>query len=129
MAIFIQSEEVEETCDRLRDFVRQPCNWYRVGQVNWVPGDREEYVLDLQGIRVVLSVTQVSEMIRPFLHMTVSVSSGKYPHPLIVWNIAHLLGFTGATTNGEMVVAPGPWTMSLDEQQHCVVIQQPLEDA
>lgn len=130
MRVLTMTEELVASCDQLRAFVRQPENWYHVGMVDWVPGNRPEFVLELSGgFRVVLSVTVVPQAPRPLLHMSMSVPGDRYPHPLAVWNMAHVLGFTGATMQDDLVIGPGAWAIAVNEEDHCIVVQQPLEDA
>lgn len=124
-------DALREACSRLRAHAHDPAHWYRLGKSTVVPGDMPEHVLSLpEGFRVVFSVTEAPEYRpRPFRHLSVSVDGPNYPHPIAVWTLADLLGFTGAEMTDAVVVGPGPWAMDIDKTEHCIVVQQPLEDA
>jgi hypothetical protein len=126
------NDELREACERLRSYAHDPKHWYRLGKSTVVPGDVQEHVLVLpEGFRLVFSITDAPEHSpRPFRHMSLSVDGQNYPHPMVVWTLADLLGFTGAeTTKDGTIVGSGPWAVAIDETEHCVVVQQPLEDA
>jgi hypothetical protein len=123
------TDELRARCRRLQQFSEDPKNWYRFGEVEWVPGDRSEYVLDAgAGYKVVFTITYCPAVKpQPFRHMTISVPGPNYPHPEIVLLMANLLGFTGAELDRDIVVKPGPWGVAIDEDEGCVIVQQPYE--
>lgn len=116
-------------CRRLREFAEDPKNWYLFGEADWVPGDRPEYVLRTgAGYRVVFTITHAPQFRpEPFRHMTISIPGEGYPHSDVVLIMAHQLGFTGAEVDGDVVTRPGRWNVGVDEDEGCVVVQQPYE--
>jgi hypothetical protein len=137
MRPLVIDDVLRDHCAAVREYAERPENWYRPVQGNTVlgdsyrvPGDRPEHVVRLSsGYRIVFSITHVPEHSRdPFRHLSVSVDGTGYPNPAVVWTIARLLGFTGAdAVDGDVVQQPGPWGVALDEKEHCVVVQQPVE--
>lgn len=131
MSVLVVDEELKTKCRELRTFAHREENWYHVPSSDWIPGDRPEYVLSLPtGQRIVYTVTHAPEHApRPFRHLTISVGSGRLPHPIFVWTIADLLGFTEAIMEGDTPVGPGNWIVGVDDKEGCVIVQEPLEDA
>ncbi len=106
-------------------FASQPENWYRVGETKVVPGDRSEYVLRSGTVRAVFTWTYVPKADVLFRHMTVSTNGGRAPHPAIVWTLAHMFGFTGATLVQGVVETPAAtWVADVDPKEKCIVVQE-----
>jgi hypothetical protein len=80
------------------------------------------------GFRVVFTITHAPEhKPQPFRHLSISVPGKDYPNPMVVFTIAHHLGFTGATVEDDVATAPGKWGMATDDKEHCIVVQEPYE--
>ena len=123
------TDELKAACTKLREFAEKPENWYVVGKTTIIPGDRDEYMIQTSfGYRVVFTITHAPEhKPEPFRHISVSVPSGAYPNPIVVWTFAHLLGFTGATMEEDVAIEPGPtWGIAIDKDENCIVVQQPF---
>jgi len=92
---------------------------YRKGDPT--PGDNPSYVAQLGAYRCVFTFTHHDE--RVLRHLSISVPSKKYPHPVAAFEIARMFGFTGY--DDAMPMRPGDgWAMNVDEREHCVVIVQ-----
>ena len=126
---FVVDDALKEACRCLREHAEKTENWYVIGKSAWVPGDRPEYVVQTEfGFQFVFTITHVPEYSKlPYRHMTISVPGGRYPHNLVVWTVAHLLGFTGATVEDDIATEPGPWGIEVNENEGCVVVGQPWE--
>jgi len=122
-------DALKAECARLRIFAEDPKNWYVIGETKFVPGDRPEYVIRTAfGFRVVFTITHALEhRPEPIRHMTISVSGKNYPNPMVVFTLAHYLGFTGASVVNDVVPEPGPWAMAIDDGEHCIIVQQAYE--
>jgi len=129
---FVIDDELRASCRRLREHAEKTENWYCVGSSDWVPGNRSEHVIETAGgFRIVFSISCLPETPSAgFRHLSVSIpeAEGKCPHPLVLWTVAHLLGFTGAEVVDEVASAPGPWQFGLHETEDCVVVTEPLEN-
>jgi hypothetical protein len=118
-------------CARLREFAEKQENWYVLGKTTVVPGDEPEYSFQTEfGFRVVFTITHAPEhKPQPFRHLSISVSGKDYPNPVAVYTIAHHLGFTGATVKDDVATEPGKWGMAVDDEEHCIVVQEPYDGA
>lgn len=123
------TDDFKERCDALRRFAEDPANWYRYGQTSEVPGNNPNYVLETAfGYRAVFTITHAPDhQPKPFRHLSISVSGDEYPNPTAVFTIAHYLGFTGAVLQKDVAVEPGYWGIAVDENEHCIVVQQDYE--
>jgi hypothetical protein len=124
-------DALKAECRRLREFAEVPRNWYVVGKTTLVPGDKPEYVIETEfGFRVVFTITHAPfHKPDPFRHMSISVPGDKFPHPVVVWTIAHHLGFTGADVQDDVVLEPAEtWGVAMDRDERCMVVQQPYEE-
>lgn len=122
-------KEFEAQCKKLQKFAEDKANWYVLGEdmePPFIPGDKPEYVIETEfSYRVVLTITHVpSKKPEPFRHLTISVPGGAYPHPFAVFTVAHLLGFTGTKMIDGAVTNPGPWAMTHDPDEGCIIVQQ-----
>lgn len=112
----------KESIIRLRTFAEQQTNWYYPGLSGFVPGDVAPYVAHWGTLRVVFTWT-VDDQIGVVRHLTVSTvmqRPGRPTHPnaMLVFTIASLLGFTGATMSGGIAVAHNPaWHMALSDPE------------
>ncbi len=114
-------------CARLREFAEKPENWYAIGRTTVVPGDQPGYSFMSEfGFRVVFTITDAPDHIpQLFRHLSISVPSKDYPNPVVVYTIAHHLGFTGAIVKDDIATEPGRWGMAIDDKEHCIVVQEP----
>lgn len=95
---------------------------YRSGQPP--PGDNEHFVARLGTYRVVFSFTHADDMV--WRHLSVSISGARWPHPIAVFMIADLFGFTGYDPNVAGDKPPQGWAISTSDAEHCVVVAQPI---
>ena len=125
----VLDDALKAECGRLREFAEDPKHWYLFGETDFVPGERPGYILMTDfGFRIVFTITHAPEHSpKPFRHMTISVSGKNFPNPVAVYTLAHQLGFTGATVKGDVVTEPGPWALAVDDDDHCIIVQQPYE--
>lgn len=130
MSMLVIDDALKAACDRVREHAHRIENWYRIPGSDWIPGDRPEHVIMTPtGQKIVFSVTFApAHGPRPFRFLSVSTVSGRPPHPVLVWTIADLLGFTGAEREGDAVVGPGRWACGVNEDEQCVIVQEPIED-
>lgn len=120
-------DQFRAECRRLREFAEDPKNWYLFEESDWVPGNRPEYVLESDyGYRAVFTITHAPGFRpEPFRHLSVSVpTEGKMPHHIVVFTLAHWLGFTGASVEDDVAVRPGKWGLGIDDNEGCVVVQE-----
>jgi hypothetical protein len=129
MALIYMGPEAQARIDEIVAFASRPENLYRPGKVDWVPGNRPEFVFHSGTIRAVFSFTRHPHG-HTIRHLTISTSSSKdYPAPQMVWTIAKMFGFFGAEAdkNGIVTQPAKTWAVGMDEFEHCIVVQQKLE--
>jgi hypothetical protein len=121
-SIFIMGPQLIETARRVREYAEKPEHWYRP-EIHPPPGDNQAYVVVAGTIRAVFSWTRAPD--RLLRHMTISTQQN-YPQPVIVWTMAHHLGFTGVVPDqNDLVWTPGPdWLFQRDQGEKCVIVQQ-----
>ena len=109
-------------------FAAKPENWYKVGESNWIPGDRKEFVLVSLTIRAVFTWTQVKPE-DVHRHMTISTMGPSYPSPLVVWTVAHMFGFTGAKVDEQgLVHEPAKtWAFLPNKDEQCIAVTEKIE--
>jgi hypothetical protein len=101
---------------------------YRLGDP--VPGDNPDFVVHLDTYRCVFTFTVADAPDDDFIfrHLSISVpAEGKYPHPMAAFTIATLFGFTG--WDGITEAMPDSWAGGPYEEDGCVILAQPLEEA
>lgn len=97
---------------------------YRLGPGVPAPGDDPRFVARLDSYRAVFTFTQLKDTL--WRHLSVSVPGPKYPNPAAVFTIAELFGFTG--WDGKTLNKfPDGWLGQVNEQDHCVVVGQPVQ--
>jgi hypothetical protein len=116
--------EVEASVQRLVSHALIRDHWYEPGRTEFVPGDLPEFTINLDSYRCVFTVTKLGG--GAFRHLTISVPSKDFPHPFAAFTIAKLFGFTGWDGKAEV---PDTWEGRVDQQEHCIVLMQPLTDA
>jgi hypothetical protein len=126
--VFEIGKHIQQQAAKIAEYAADPDHWYKVGEVDWIPGDLAEYVLISGDTRAVFTWTHIfGSLIR---HMTVSVSTPKkYPTPEVVWTLAHYFGFTGAKPEDQfqLVKEPAPdWNVGINENEGCIVVQQQI---
>ncbi len=126
---FFVTPDTRRALTELAAFAEQEANWYRVGRDAWVPGDRPEYVRHLDTYRIVFTITVMPDGMR-FRHLSMSVVGappGKYPHQIVVFTVATMLGFEGGKSGRDITIAPGPdWQFDASAVEHCTVLFAPL---
>lgn len=86
-----------------------------------IPGDNEEFVCTLRTFRCVFTYTVMRG--RVWRHLSISIPSKNYPHPLAVFTIATEFGFTGWDGNTCDRIPEG-WAARVDKNEHCVTVIQ-----
>ena len=122
----------DDTRGRLADLAARaatPENWYRPGEAA-IPGDLPLYREQIGSLKVVFTWT-VDREGRPNRHLSVSTIGRGLPHPMAVFTVAHLLGFTGARTDAlGLVPLEGvnkDWIVHHDKQANCIVLGEPID--
>lgn len=112
-------EQAHSVAKAIRSFAELPANWYRPWtEKSPPPGDNENYVCQLDSFRCVFSITEDGQG-NLWRHLSISVPSEKYPHPIAAFWIAELFGFTGYDHSAE---PPREWIFRIDRKEHCVVL-------
>jgi hypothetical protein len=108
---------------RLRAYAEQPEHYY-TPYVDSAPGDKPEFVIQLDTYKVVFTITKSPSDGALVRHLSVSIPAKGYANPVAVFAIADLLGFTG--WNGADK-AGKDWTVGMHETEHCIVVAQSYE--
>jgi len=130
MTVFLLTPEVRERAREVAAFARAEANWYRPGDCR-LPGDIPGHVLVSGSVRAVFSWTVAPHERGLFRHLSVSVRrEGRYPLPQVVWTLAHLLGFTGASPGeGGLVEDPAAaWAFDVNEEESTAVVVERVEE-
>lgn len=112
--------EREAMLAELAAWAALPENVYRPGVSTFIPGDRPEYVRELDTFRVVFSITEVVDeedlsRVHRYRHLSISIPGPNFPNLLVTMTIAALCGFTGGHVEEGMTVGPGPdWHFTPD---------------
>ncbi len=128
MGILLLGPERER---ELRDLAAEAAkeeNWFRIGISDFVPGNLPKYTRILETYRLVFTITVLpdGEKLR---HMSFSSPGDTYPNPMVTFQVASLLGFTGAPMYKGFIPEPGPdWGIRIDEDEHCIVLTQPIAE-
>ena len=128
MGALIIDDTTKKAAEGLAKFATAKENWYHVNESKWVPGDRPEYVLNFLNYRTVFTITVLGDKI--CRHMSVSVPTlRKFAHPITVFTICTMLGFTGGVVDNGITTKPGEdWSMvSQHTPRSCVIVAQPYE--
>lgn len=117
--------ENRERARKLAEFAARPENHYVVGESKFIPGDVPDYVIQLDTIRCVFTMTQANGKL--YRHLSLSVPGG-LPNPAIAYTIATWFGFTGAKIRHEdIAMGPGDdWQMQSDPLVRAVQLLQPV---
>lgn len=117
-------DESRQATKRLVDFAAKRENWYDPLNDDWFPGQKEEYTLVLNDhFRICFSYTVSPEKDRQlYRHMTISVPGEGMPHPIAVFTIARMLGFTGAGDSPVVVNAPSHWVVGPSPTEDGVIL-------
>lgn len=126
MRPLIIGDAAKAKVQRVLDFALQPENWYQPSRGNdqavTPPGDDKRHVVTLDTYRCAFSIiVDAKEM--PWRHLSISVPSEKYPNPFAAYTIAELFGLSG--WDGKSVEPPNGWALSVNAEEHCVVLAQP----
>lgn len=126
MGVLNFSDENIAKVHEIIGFAESPENWYYMGYTPWVPGDRPEFVVDVDSFRCVYTHT-VDRKLNHFRHLSISLRGmpDKLPHPVCTFTLATWFGFTGAMMDGEIAIHPSPnWDISHNESEGCIVLVQ-----
>lgn len=116
-------EHAKLQVQRVRDFAIDPKHWYRPNKDARVPGDDYRFVANLNSYRCVFTITEQNGV--AWRHLSISVPSENFPHPIAAYTIAELFGFTG--WDGKSEVPPESWSGALNKDEHCIVLGQLYE--
>ena len=85
--------------------------------------------MQFQAHKVVFTVTQMGDL--ACRHMSISVSGGLYPHPVIIYTICTLLGFTGGKYENGITAGPGEdWSiLNMHTPRKCAIVAQEFDAA
>jgi len=126
MRVLSISDENKAEVARVLEFASKKENHYKPFAVKdaalSVPGDDLRYVAQLDSFRCVFTITEDSDG-KTWKHLSISIPSEKYPHPLAAFTIATLFGFKGWDGHTEDEVPVG-WVANANEHEHCVTLGQ-----
>lgn len=98
------------------------------------PGDDPHHVVFIpHGFRVVFSITRADRKL--WRHISISIPTEKWPHPMACMSIAELFGFTGFcledcekeyAAGSRRDPIPDGWLIAKDDNDHCITIAQEL---
>jgi len=127
MRALILDEEARSKIKAIKDYSESKDHWYNIMKSSEAPGLMKEHSCVLTGgLRCVFSVSMSPKSPKvPFRHLSVSVPGNRIPHPIVVWFIADLFGFTGWTMGEEN--PPKDWSCHVDHDEGCVVVIQKYE--
>ena len=94
---------------------------YRPGDPT--PGDNPNFVVMLDTYRCVFTFTRMADE-KVYRHLSISVPSAKYPHPIAAFTIADLFGFTGYDLQAAPMRPGDGWIMQVNENEHCIALAQ-----
>jgi len=124
MNVFPITPEVKEAVARVVEYATHEDHWYRPERGDAPPGDKTEHEVIIGNTRSVFSWTEHPEQ-GVYRHLSVSVAGGKWPHPIVVWTLAHMFGFTGAEELADTGVvrdrAEG-WGVDVNDEEQCIVV-------
>jgi len=126
MKALIFDETNKQKVEKLLEFANRPENYYVIGTTSFIPGDRPEYVAQINDYRCVFTMTKDEGLI--YRHLSISVPvPGRLPHPIAAFTMATWFGFTGAIMNKDVAMEPGKdWQIGLGGDKGCVVFLQAL---
>lgn len=121
------SPRVKSKADRVVAHARKREHWYVPGTNQIIPGGDRRHTLMLDSYRCVFSYT-VSE--RPervvYRHLSISVPSQSWPHPVAVKQIGRLFGFTGVAEEDLTADIPPSWLVHINKDHptdgNCIVV-------
>lgn len=120
-------EEAMNDVSRVVDFATKRENYYVPGVTDFVPGDRDEYVIKLNHYRCVFSITLFEG--EPYRHLSISMPEHKVlPNPTVAFTLAGMFGFTGGEKyKGGVITDPAEnWLINASAKTGLVVLAQPL---
>lgn len=129
MSALLIDEEAKANVKAVLDFASRRENWWSLGK-GTPPGDKPEHTTQLTHFRCVYSVTLLDG--KPNRHLSVSIDKN-LPHPIAVFSIAKLFGFTGGKEEGvgEDAVWVGPgkdWQIGPHQVERAVIVVQPFPE-
>lgn len=127
MGVFILTTDFKDSAKQCREYAEERSHWYEPGPGVTPPGHRSRHVLESGTIRSVFSWTKEGD--RLYRHLSVTTTGeGRYPAPIVIWTLAHLLGFTGVMEQEDgFVHKPGEdWQFALHQLEDSVVVAQEI---
>jgi hypothetical protein len=132
MTVLLIDDNAKAAAKRVLDWASKPENLYvdgpggKSGQPP--PGDDWRHTVRLSGhYRCVFSYTKADGRI--WRHLSVSVPSDKWAHPVAAFMIASdLFGFTG-WDGVSWDTMPADWLPHIDHEDHCIVLAQEVRTA
>ncbi|MBW2288644.1 MAG: hypothetical protein JRG90_12560 [Deltaproteobacteria bacterium] len=115
---------------RVVNHAKKKANWFNPsvpGWINRIPGHDRKHQIKLNDFRCVFSYTVDRANHKVVRHLSVSVPSEHFPHPVAVKFIASLFGFSGS--DGELTEDfPSDWHVHVKNDgpidDHCIVVGQ-----
>lgn len=125
MRVLIVDDAAKAAVERVIAYART--HIYDLAIPSTVPGDNPNFVADLSTYRCVFTFTKEAEPHgKLYCHLSISVSSDGYPHPVAVTEIAGLFGFTEAEKGIESRLKDGAWAAMVKKDEHCIVLAEEL---
>lgn len=136
MSSLVMDEDFRARCSALLEWAHMPENYYRAPDIGTppppdMPGLNPNHRMQNGRYRIVYSVTVCADR-RLYRHLSVSVPGPrKLPHPVAVFTVAGMLGFTGGGEGEDghgVIEHPGDdWQVGVNEDEWCVVVAQEME--
>ena len=128
-------EEIRSRVAKVVDYAWREENHYELYRSNFIPGECKPFVTHLNSYRCVFTISIINGM--RFRHLSISVPGrGKVAHPVVVFTIAMLFGFTHHDIDADAFAAgndfpttPGDkWMVGQNEAENTIVVAEPISD-
>jgi hypothetical protein len=130
MRILELSPAAAQKARKVVEHAKKRKNWYdpvSPGWLNRIPGQDRRYQCMLNSFRCVFSYTLDRKKAMVMRHLSISVPSGKFPHPMAVKEIGVLFGFT-EVTDSVPGGFPQDWLVMMKNDgpidDRCIVVAQ-----
>jgi len=102
---------------------------YYPGISESIPGDVAGHIVYINSYRCVFSFTKENgEAGRLYRHLSISIPSKDYPHPIAISAIAGVFEFTESERGVQQRVRDGAWSVGINKNEHCVVVVEELKN-
>ena len=128
MGVLVFDDKLKADIQRVKEYAERNKHWYDPKAGKRAPGDNKNHILKTGTHKVVFSWTRMTRT-RVFRHMSMSTGNiqGKLPSIVSVCTMAHLLGFTGAELDDNLVWNPADkWQINVAEEENCIVVVQEI---